>query len=184
MKRSHAFSRQGDDNSVKVKVRSESRKQRGTTVGRLAGCAVKPHVRRAGKYLIGPKLGASPVKSIVHCLGRRDATDQYFQLKILSLTQGAKETQDERQGKMLLHTEHSLLSLLDRVPGVVQKHDMFIDTALQVLKVSCHFASSRSKPLFSTCSSQSLFQVCFSTRRRSSVDISLLTKRNICFLFH
>ncbi len=41
--------------------------------------------------------------------------------------------QDEKQGKMLLHTEHSLLSLLEGEPGVVQKHTSFVDTALQVL---------------------------------------------------
>jgi hypothetical protein len=34
---------------------------------------------------------------------------------------------------MLLHTEHSLLSLLEGEPGVVQKHTSFVDTALQVL---------------------------------------------------
>lgn len=40
--------------------------------------------------------------------------------------------QDEKQGKMLLHTEHSLLSLLEGEEGVVQKHTSFVDTALQV----------------------------------------------------
>ena len=73
----------------------------------------------------------SPVKSITHYLGRRDGTDKYFLLKILSLTMGGKETQDERQGKMLLHTEHSLLSLLQGVAGVVQCHQTFMDTTLQ-----------------------------------------------------
>ena len=73
----------------------------------------------------------SPVKSITHYLGRRDGTDKYYLLKILSLTMGGKETQDERQGKMLLHTEHSLLSLLQGVGGVVQCHHTFMDTALQ-----------------------------------------------------
>jgi hypothetical protein len=50
-------------------------------------------VRRAGQYLIGPRLGVSPVKSIVHCLGRREGTDRYFLLKILQLVIGAKESQ-------------------------------------------------------------------------------------------
>ena len=54
---------------------------------------VEPHVRRAGQYLIGPRLGVSPVKSIVHCLGRREGTDRYFLLKILQLVIGAKESQ-------------------------------------------------------------------------------------------
>ena len=51
--------------------------------------------------------------------------------QVLSLVEGsraAKESQDERQGKMLLHTEHSLLALLTGVQGVVQKHQTFMDT--------------------------------------------------------
>ena len=75
----------------------------------LPGSLVPAMVRRAGQYLLGPRLGLSPVKSITHCLGRRDGTDSYFQLKVLSLVEGergGKESQDERQGKMLLHTEH------------------------------------------------------------------------------
>ena len=100
----------------------------------ISGTPVPPVVRRAGRYLLGPRLGLSPVKSITHCLGRRDGTDKYFQLKVLSLVEGergGKESQDERQGKMLLHTEHSLLSLLQGVKGVVQKHQTFMDTVAQ-----------------------------------------------------
>jgi len=92
---------------------------------------VPAHVRRAGEYLIGPRLGLSPVKSISHCLGRKDGTDRYFMLKILSLVMHGKESPDERQGKMLLHTEHSLLSLLQGVEGVVQSHHTFMDSVLQ-----------------------------------------------------
>ena len=98
------------------------------------GSVVPASVRRAGHYLLGPRLGLSPVKSITHCLGRRDGTDKYYQLKVLSLVEGergGKESQDERQGKMLLHTEHSLLSLLHGVKGVVQKHQTFMDTVAQ-----------------------------------------------------
>ena len=40
--------------------------------------------------------------------------------------------QDEKQGKMLLHTEHSLLSLLSGMEGVVQKHDFFTEMCLMV----------------------------------------------------
>jgi len=100
-------------------------------ISKLAGTPVESHVRRCGDYLIGPKLGISPVKSILHCLGRREGTDRYYLLKILHLGIGTKETQDERQGKMLLHTENSLLSLLEGEVGVIQKHGTFVDTALQ-----------------------------------------------------
>lgn len=40
-------------------------------------------------------------------------------------TRNEKLMQDERQGKMLLHTEFSLLSLLYKQPGVIQQHGMF-----------------------------------------------------------
>ena len=39
---------------------------------------------------------------------------------------------DERQGKMLLHTENSLLTLLEGEPGVIQKHATFTDIPFQV----------------------------------------------------
>merc|ERR1740129_1837525 len=101
----------------------------------LVGLVVPPHTRRAGKYLLGPKLGVSPVKRIVQCLARLENSDQYFQVKLLTLYSGSgrhhrDETQDEKQGKMLLHTEHSLLSLLSGMEGVVQKHDFFTEMCL------------------------------------------------------
>ena len=107
---------------------------------KMAGMPVFPHVRRSGNYLLGPKLGLSPVKSIIQCLARREYTQEYFQLKLLTLSSPgelsnggmniADETQDEKQGKMLLHTEHSLLSLLDGMEGVIRKHDFFTEYCL------------------------------------------------------
>ncbi|XP_026497364.1 serine/threonine-protein kinase 40-like [Vanessa tameamea] len=89
------------------------------------------HVRKAGPYLLGPKLGPSPVKSIVQCLARKEKTDDYYQIKILTLrNEGQVETQDDRQGKMLLHTEYSLLSLLKDQDGVIHHHGLFKDHAL------------------------------------------------------
>ena len=131
MKRSHSDPGSAGSRHSK-RVASEVNRRCGrSSVARLAGTRVLPHVRTAGHFLIGPKLCGSPVKSITHYLGRRDGTDKYFLLKILSLTVGGKESQDERQGKMLLHTEHSLLSLLQGVAGVVQCHHTFMDTSLQ-----------------------------------------------------
>ena len=107
---------------------------------KLAGQPVFPHVRRSGNYLLGPKLGLSPVKSIIQCLARRELTQEYYQLKLLTLSSSgeasnggmniSEETQDEKQGKMLLHTEHSLLSLLDGMEGVIRKHDFFTEYCL------------------------------------------------------
>lgn len=84
------------------------------------------YVRKAGPYLLGPKLGPSPVKSIVQCLARKEKTDDFYQIKILTLkSEGQAETQDDRQGKMLLHTEYSLLSLLKDQDGVIHHHGFF-----------------------------------------------------------
>lgn len=83
-------------------------------------------IRKAGPYLLGPKLGPSPVKSIVQCLARKEKTDEFYQVKILTLrNEGQAETQDDRQGKMLLHTEYSLLSLLKDQNGVIHHHGLF-----------------------------------------------------------
>ncbi|KAJ2954643.1 hypothetical protein O0L34_g2938 [Tuta absoluta] len=90
------------------------------------------YVRKAGPYLLGPKLGPSPVKSIVQCLARKERTDEFYQIKILTLrNEGQPETQDDRQGKMLLHTEYSLLSLLKDQEGVIHHHGLFKDHALE-----------------------------------------------------
>ncbi|CAG2175212.1 unnamed protein product [Oppiella nova] len=46
------------------------------------------------------------------------------------------ESQDDRQGKMLLHTEYSLLSLLHDMPGVIHHWGLFKDEALEEREVS------------------------------------------------
>ena len=101
MKRSHPHPEAGAGKSVKRMVADVNKKSRGS-LARLAGTLVPAHVRRAGEYLIGPRLGASPVKSISHCLGRKDGTDRYFMLKILSLVMAGKESQDENMFSLYL----------------------------------------------------------------------------------
>ncbi|KAK2190759.1 hypothetical protein NP493_71g05023 [Ridgeia piscesae] len=88
-------------------------------------------VRKIGPYLIGPLLGSSPVKSIVQCLARKQGTDDFYTLKVLTLPdeRSSKQQQEDRQGKMLLHTEYSLLSLLHSQEGVVHHHGLFKDDA-------------------------------------------------------
>ena len=39
-------------------------------------------LKRAGPYLLGPRLGTSPVRSIVQCLARKEGTDDFFCLKV------------------------------------------------------------------------------------------------------
>ncbi|KAG1701181.1 Serine/threonine-protein kinase 40 [Nymphon striatum] len=87
--------------------------------------------RRVGPYILGARLGNSPVKSIVQCLARKDGTDDFYSIKILTLQTPEDEKQDDQQGKMLLHTEYSLLSLLHNQEGVVHHHGLFKDLALE-----------------------------------------------------
>nr|XP_018914855.1 PREDICTED: serine/threonine-protein kinase 40-like [Bemisia tabaci] len=88
-------------------------------------------MKRAGPYILGPMHGTSPVKSIVQCLARKEGTDEFYTLKILLLPPKEEETQDDRQGKMLLHTEYSLLSLLHDLPHVSHHHGFFKDLAVE-----------------------------------------------------
>lgn len=44
------------------------------------------HVRKAGPFLLGPKLGPSPVKSIVQCLARKEKTDDFYQVRKCSVS--------------------------------------------------------------------------------------------------
>ncbi|XP_067946607.1 serine/threonine-protein kinase 40-like [Watersipora subatra] len=89
--------------------------------------------KRAGKYTLVsmPKVGPSPVPSIVTCLGRRQShySERFYTVKILTIKDPDNETYDERQGKMLLHTEYALLSLLKKQEGVVHSYDFFKDEA-------------------------------------------------------
>lgn len=43
------------------------------------------HVRKAGPFLLGPKLGPSPVKSIVQCLARKEKTNDFYQVRYCML---------------------------------------------------------------------------------------------------
>ncbi|ODM87024.1 Serine/threonine-protein kinase 40 [Orchesella cincta] len=96
--------------------------------------------KRAGEYLLGPKQGSSPY------LARKDGTDEFYIIKapeivkslrifkktfnyMLTMKEASeKETMDDIQGKTLLHTEHSLSSLLKYEDGVVHEHGMFRST--------------------------------------------------------
>ncbi|CAG2101873.1 unnamed protein product [Medioppia subpectinata] len=96
-------------------------------------------VRRVGQYVLGMRLGNSPVRSIVQCLARRigdPQSDRFFAVKILTLEDLYNESQDDRQGKMLLHTEYSLLSLLHDMNGVIHVYGLFKDEAMEEREVS------------------------------------------------
>nr|XP_025712988.1 serine/threonine-protein kinase 40 isoform X2 [Callorhinus ursinus] len=104
----------------------------------LGGGISGNNAKRAGPFILGPRLGNSPVPSIVQCLARKDGTDDFYQLKILTLEERGDqgiESQEERQGKMLLHTEYSLLSLLHTQDGVVHHHGLFQESGSHVKAV-------------------------------------------------
>ena len=95
-------------------------------------------IKKAGPYLLGPLIGTSPVKSIVQCLARKMGTDKFYTIKILTLKDESfteNETQDDRQGKMLLHAEYSLLSLLQNQDGVVHHHGFFKVITLHIIQL-------------------------------------------------
>ncbi|XP_062619662.1 uncharacterized protein LOC134281197 [Saccostrea cucullata] len=121
-----ASCQEGYSSSVSPKVKSPR------SSGEAQSGSVPPSnvgIKRAGPYLLGPRLGSSPVRSIVQCLARKEKTDDFYTLKILTLEKSGRETQDGKQGKMLLHTEYSLLSLLKDQEGVVHHHGLFKDEA-------------------------------------------------------
>ncbi|XP_058794956.1 uncharacterized protein LOC131666360 isoform X2 [Phymastichus coffea] len=133
-RREDVLSRTRKNISVKTCIDSCSLKNK------ITGCKVpKPGtivspkiVRKAGPYILGPIIGSSPVRSIVQCLARKEGTDKYYTIKILTLKDCMEyENQDDRQGKMLLHSEYSLLSLLHNQDGVVHHHGFFKDFALE-----------------------------------------------------
>ena len=99
--------------------------------------------KRAGPYILGPLIGTSPVRSIVQCLARKARTEKYYTIKILTLNdENEHETQDDRQGKMLLHAEYSLLSLLQNQDGVVHHHGFF-----KVFQFRSYCAKENTKPV-------------------------------------
>lgn len=126
------MSEQGSRNTI---TSGSSKRKSTTTNGDLnrtkqprRDCAVKRcSLKRAGCFLLGPRLGNSPVRSIVQCLAKRDGTDDFYCLKMLTVEDAGRETQDDKQGKMLLHTEYSLLSLLHNQDGVIHHHGLFQD---------------------------------------------------------
>jgi len=97
---------------------------------------VSKYMKRAGPYLLGPKMGNSPVKCMNLCLARKEMTNEFYNLKIVNLKKSPKEdTLDDQQGKILLHTEYTLLSYLKGQKGIVQQHGIFRDVADEELEI-------------------------------------------------
>lgn len=92
----------------------------------------RSRVRKAGPYVIGHELGTSPGVPQTQYLARKENTNEFYLLKILSYDIETEMVNKEtQQGKTLLHTEYTLLSLLTDLDGVIHHHGLFCDYALE-----------------------------------------------------
>lgn len=81
-------------------------------------------------------------------------------------TTNEKLLRDERQGKMLLHTEFSLLSLLQNEEGVIQQHGMFSVSIMEHnLQITTHFFNTKIYYRFNGLKSFYLQKTGYSARR-------------------
>ena len=93
------------------------------------------------EFFIGPPLApinATPVKNIQEYLAKRDNSDEFVTLKVLTVSrEGADDTTEDRQGKVLLHNEYQVLSLLQDHPGVIHHHGLFKERNRFILVLDC-----------------------------------------------
>lgn len=93
-------------------------------------------VRMAGPYVIGHELGTSPGVPQTQYLARLENTNDFYLLKILSYDIESEMTNKEtQQGKTLIHTEYTILSLLADLDGIIHHHGLFCDFALEEKQV-------------------------------------------------
>ena len=89
----------------------------------------------AGPFVVGRELtpvNAAPVKIIKEYLGKRPGSEEVVLLKILeskksACSRNSDVAEEIRQGKMLLHTEFTILSLLHGMQGICRHHGLFKD---------------------------------------------------------
>ncbi|XP_058123954.1 uncharacterized protein LOC131293361 [Anopheles ziemanni] len=131
--------REGEDGTANV-GRFGRRIVRGRTGNVLLDCEIprygtpveRKHCRKAGDYVIGHELGTSPGVPQTQYLARKQGTDEYYLLKILSFDPETEIVDKEAlQGKVLLHNEYTLLSMLDDLDGVIHQHGFFSDYAFE-----------------------------------------------------
>ena len=92
-----------------------------------------------GDFFIGPPIdGVNPttVRNLVEYLAKRDSSDEFMILKVLS-TSSDGDSSEDRQGKVLLHNERLILSLLNDQPGVIHHHGLFRDRNHFILVLDC-----------------------------------------------
>lgn len=92
-----------------------------------------------GDFFIGPPIHTvdpATVRNIMEYLAKRDDTDEFMTLKVLTISTD-NESIDDRQGKVLLHNERLILSLLNDQPGVIHHHGLFRDRSHFILVLDC-----------------------------------------------
>ena len=92
-----------------------------------------------GEFFIGPPIppvNATPVRNIVEYLAKQENPDNFVVLKMLKTTNDRDVTED-RHGKVLLHNEHLILSLLQDQSGVIHHHGLFKDRHYFILVLDC-----------------------------------------------
>ncbi|XP_036303330.1 serine/threonine-protein kinase 40 isoform X3 [Pipistrellus kuhlii] len=67
------------------------------------------NAKRAGPFILGPRLGNSPVPSIVQCLARKDGTDDFYQLK----DRTCEIVEDAESSRMVKKTKKRICLVLD-----------------------------------------------------------------------
>lgn len=81
---------------------------------------------KMGPFIFGPRMGTSPVKSLTQYLVRKENTLKYYLAKVLHM---GGNTSDDNSGRLLLYSEHSLLTFLKNHPGVIREHGLYKDVA-------------------------------------------------------
>uniref|UniRef100_A0A182IX86 Serine/threonine-protein kinase 40 n=1 Tax=Anopheles atroparvus TaxID=41427 RepID=A0A182IX86_ANOAO len=133
-------SKEGGEDGAPSVGRFGRRIVRGQTGNVLLDCEIprygtpveRKRCRKAGDYIIGHELGTSPGVPQTQYLARKQGTDEYYLLKILSFDPETEIVDKEAlQGKVLLHNEYTLLSMLDDLDGVIHQHGFFSDYAFE-----------------------------------------------------
>ncbi|XP_053673621.1 uncharacterized protein LOC128723880 [Anopheles nili] len=131
--------REGEDAAANVSKYAR-RIVRGQTGNVLLDCEIprygtlveRMRCRKAGDFVIGYELGTSPGVPQTQYLARKQGTNEFYLLKILSFDPETEVVdKDTLQGKVLLHNEFTLLSMLDDMEGVIRQHGFFSDYAFE-----------------------------------------------------
>ena len=136
----------------------------------------------AGPYVLGPSLARSPVKSIVQCLARKMDSDDFYTIKLLTLSKSTNVNcqNDMKQGKMLIHTEYSLLSLLHSQEGVIHTHGLFQDEVIPENPSTSENEQSSCKRLCLVLDCLEPHNYCQSTQDYENLQSFVIKEKKLC----